>query len=186
MQSLPPFFFWNPGWPGTYYVTLAGLNLLVISLSLPPECLGLKAHAIAPGPAFYFEAESLTEPQVHQVWEVGVSETEPQCPSCTHTPRLELQAYITIYDCNAWLCRWVLWSCAWRACTYQLHHSPAYFYNHRTVAEDITDKELVTNLLKAIQRENDWVVIKVLLTEFLKFCHYKRPPFNNPNSKNPN
>lgn len=67
MKSLPPFFFRNPGWPGTYYVTLVGLNLLGISLPLPPECLGLRAHTIAPGPAFFFEAESLTEPQVHQV-----------------------------------------------------------------------------------------------------------------------
>lgn len=37
-------------------------------IKLPlPECLGLKALTTRPGPAFYFEAETFTEPQAHQL-----------------------------------------------------------------------------------------------------------------------
>lgn len=68
---LPCSLFWGAGGGGPWQVWNFLCNLgcpQTKRIRLPlPECLGIKALTTRSGPAFYFEAESFTEPQAHQL-----------------------------------------------------------------------------------------------------------------------
>lgn len=51
--------------------------------------------------------------------------------------------------------------------------SPAHFYSYPPAEEDKTDTEVINNLFKAIQSENDKVLTKILLIKLIKSHHYK-------------
>ena len=81
-----------------------------------------------------------------------------QCPPSTQPPRLELEAHTTMPGYNTW----VIFMGSVALCLDGRHFtnwaiSSVHFYSYSPEAEDKTDTEVVNNLFKAIQSENDQV-----------------------------
>lgn len=81
-----PSCFWDLGWPGIFYVTLAGLKLIAIRLPFP-ECLGLKHSPLYQTQLFIWRAESFhwtsswwTRLEGQQISELGPMSTQNIVP----------------------------------------------------------------------------------------------------------